>query len=194
MKIAIDIDEVLAEFVKGLLKYHNKTFNTHITFGDVHSYNLWQVWGGTEDEAWEKFDKFYETPEFAEIEPIKSSQESVKQITKTHQTIVITSRPSEYKPRTLEWLNKHFPNYFERIRFTDEFRGKDNGLSRKFYLCQEEKTDIILEDSAKIARDCSRVCKKVILFNKPWNRMQYTTGNTFRVDTWEEALNQINDI
>ena len=40
MRIGIDLDEVLCEFLQGLIQYHNEEFSTNLKINDFFSYNL----------------------------------------------------------------------------------------------------------------------------------------------------------
>ena len=61
MKIGLDMDEVITEFVMGFLKFYNEKFNKDIKFENWTSYNFWEVVGGTREELVELVDEFYET-------------------------------------------------------------------------------------------------------------------------------------
>ena len=41
LKIGIDIDEVVVEFVKGYLEIYNQKYNPRKFFEDIYCYDLW---------------------------------------------------------------------------------------------------------------------------------------------------------
>jgi len=43
MKIGIDLDEILAEFLTAAIQYHNNIYNTNFTKEQFHSYKFWEV-------------------------------------------------------------------------------------------------------------------------------------------------------
>ena len=44
--IAVDIDEVLAQFMPTLARFHNDNYNTSLVIEDFQSYRFNEVWGG----------------------------------------------------------------------------------------------------------------------------------------------------
>lgn len=61
MLIRIDLDDVLADFINSLIRFHNQTYGTDLTKDQFHSYNFWEVWGGNREEAIQKVYKFHTT-------------------------------------------------------------------------------------------------------------------------------------
>lgn len=50
--VAVDLDEVLGQFVPTLVAFHNETYGTPpLTADTFHSYEFSQVWGGTQAEV-----------------------------------------------------------------------------------------------------------------------------------------------
>ena len=120
MKIGIDIDEVLAEFMNSFLDYHNKKENTNIKRSDFKSYLLWKTIGGTKESTIQRIYDFYNSQEFDNIRPVKDSQYGVNVLNKENELIVITSRPYEMHDKTINWLDNYFPNAFSKVKFTNE--------------------------------------------------------------------------
>jgi 5'(3')-deoxyribonucleotidase len=42
--IAIDVDEVLAQFMPNLIEFHNNNYNTKLEMKDYFSYNFSLIW------------------------------------------------------------------------------------------------------------------------------------------------------
>jgi len=49
--VAVDIDEVLGQFLNSLIQFHNDTYGTHLKLSDFHSYEFHEIWGGTPEEG-----------------------------------------------------------------------------------------------------------------------------------------------
>jgi hypothetical protein len=50
--VAVDIDEVLAQFIPTLAKFHNDVFGgVELTASSFVSYEFHHVWGGTKEEC-----------------------------------------------------------------------------------------------------------------------------------------------
>jgi uncharacterized HAD superfamily protein len=178
MKIGIDIDGVIADFVGSFLPKLNKYCkcdfkdiidydfekNININISAIQIKKLWQ-----EVEK----DKIYK-----ELRLIKGSIESVKKLAKSNTIILITNRRKINQKDTLFWLRRH------RIPFA-KLVVADN---RKEKILEMKKCDIILEDSLEIARILSALSKPVLLFDYPWNRIN---KNITRIKDWKEALNKV---
>jgi hypothetical protein len=69
--LALDIDEVCAQFVPALIRYHNDKFGTSLSAETFHSYTFSEVWGGTDAEGVEKVYDFFATKYFLEeLQPV----------------------------------------------------------------------------------------------------------------------------
>lgn len=70
MKIAIDLDEVIAGFLDAFIKYHNDAYQTNFNKLDFFSYKFWKVIGGTREEAIHKVYYFHDSSYFDQIKPL----------------------------------------------------------------------------------------------------------------------------
>ena len=76
--LALDIDEVCAQFVPALIRYHNDKFGTSLSAETFHSYTFSEVWGGTDAEGVEKVYDFFATKYFLEeLQPVEGAVEAV---------------------------------------------------------------------------------------------------------------------
>ena len=57
--LAVDMDEVLVDFLGGLIKWHNATHGTSFVKSDFQSYYFHDTWGGTLAEGVEKVHAFF---------------------------------------------------------------------------------------------------------------------------------------
>lgn len=51
MKIGIDLDEVLADFMPQLLRYYNGKYKTNFTREQIKEYKFWNLWHCTKEQA-----------------------------------------------------------------------------------------------------------------------------------------------
>jgi uncharacterized HAD superfamily protein len=191
MKIAIDIDDVLADFMVALIEFHNKTYKTKFKKNDFFSYNLWEVWGGTRKEAAEKIFKFHKTSIYRNIKPITGSVEAIKKLRRSNELYVITSRHSDVIENTKKWIDKYFPDLFLKIYFSNSFYGRSKKL-KKSDICRQLKADMLIEDSFEYAIDCLRPNRKIILFRRPWNKKYTIPKEISVVNNWSEVLKTVN--
>ena len=130
--LALDIDEVLAQFLPALIRFHNATYKTSLTLKDFHSYWFCKVWGGTNEEATEKVHAFFESAFFTGIEPMPGAKEALAKLKVKYDFCIVTSRQHIIAENTIQWsavyqnlldlfltltantcrLDTHFPDLF----------------------------------------------------------------------------------
>lgn len=189
MKIAIDLDEILADFMSALILFHNDVYNTKLKKSDFFSYKFWEVWGGTEKEAIQKIYDFHKTSYFHDIKPITGSVDAVNELKKGNDLFVITSRQDDVTRETKQWIKEYFDGIFSQIQFANHY--SQNGTPRKKSdFCNDLKIDVLIEDSPDYARECFKAGRKIILFKYPWNVNTKIEG-IYLVNNWGEALKTI---
>ena len=155
MRIGIDIDEILAASLDAMLDFHNGTYGTKLKQGDIFSYKLWEVWGGSEEEAAQKWHDFYETDHFAGVCPIAGAFAAMTVLKERgHELFAITARPHHIAKKTEDWLDEHFPAVFSGVRFANTY-GLNGSKHKKSDLCIELGIATLVEDDPRHATDCA---------------------------------------
>ncbi len=194
MKIGIDYDEILIATLPQIIKYHNDKFATNLKLEDFHSYNFWEVWGGTRQEAIDKVHDFFKTPYFQNAKPIRGSQKNVNALRRNHDLAIITARQDHLENHTRNEANLYFPNTFQEIYFGNHYARNTSNEEKttKKEMCNKGGINLLIDDSLKYATDSVSDERKVLLFNYPWNQTNETLHeNIIRVNSWEEALKEI---
>lgn len=189
MKIGIDIDEVLVEFIKGYLSFYNSKYHSNFKFEDVITYNLWEVLPISREQVFELQEEFYNSDSFDEIKLISGAKEGIIEIAKSNQVFVITSRPRSMKAKTDEFFKKNFKDLKLDVSYSGDVQNL-NGKA-KAEICKNLNLDLFIEDHVKPALECAEQGIKVFLFDKPWNQ-KISHENIIRVKNWEEILKKIN--
>ncbi len=107
-RIAVDMDEVIADALGELLARYNREKNTSITKADVRGKWLWQVLppGGQE-----RIERYLQDEDFFEDLPvIPDSQEILRQIAEHYEVFIATAAmafPNSFGPK-YRWLRRHF--------------------------------------------------------------------------------------
>lgn len=188
-KIGIDIDEVVVEFMKGYIDFHNKKHGTNFNLGSITNYHLWKSgFHKTKEESVRDVMEFQDSEDFNFITLIEGVKNCLKKISMDYNIIFITSRPEELKEKTRNFFYKHFPkNGYNFI-----FSGEIYGGKTKSQICLEEGISIMVEDNADYALDCAKRGIKTFLLEKPWNKNYENHENIIKVKNWEEILNKLN--
>lgn len=192
MNIGIDLDDVLADFRKGWLKYYNNRFNTNYKPSEVHSFDLTKVFNVSKDIIEKRIKDFYRTKIFEQLEPIRDSKTSIRKITKHHNLFVITSRPTWLEQKTTLWLESHFEDSFDKIILSNQFGNKNiNTITTKGSICKINNITLIIEDSPGYSHEAALQGIDVLLFDKSWNRVGDFNRRVKRVKSWEEIKNYL---
>jgi len=189
MKIGIDIDEIVTEFVKGYLKVYNKKYGRDARYDEIFSYNLWESLNITKEEVIKLAEEFYDSQHFQEIELVEGAIESINKLGKENGIFFITSRPSYIQGKTQEFVTKHFSQIKNNLLFSGDFWG-GLGSRTKAQICSELKLDFMIEDNKIYSREIAELGIKVFLMDKPWNK-KVQHENITRVKNWEEIMNNL---
>lgn len=187
-KIGIDIDEVLANHLEKLNEFYYKKTGKKYVEEDYHSYNWWEVWGMTKEQAIKIDKEFKKSNLFKEILPIEGAVDAIKQLSLKNELFVITSRPSETRELTLNWFFNHF-NLRISILHSGDFWGKNKSKSE---ICKEQGISIFIEDNLHYALDCAKNGINVFLLDKPWNKNYEKHENITKVNNWKEIMEKLN--
>lgn len=190
MKIGIDIDEIITEFVKGYLDLYNKKYDGNIKFENIFIYSLWEPLGISKKEAIELADEYYFSEFFDKIGLVQGAEEGIKKLNLNYELVFITSRPPHIKEKTKLFLKKLFLDFDLNIFHS---KGVVEIAKTKSEICKEQGISIFIEDDLRFALDCADKGIKVILLDKPWNQ-GIEHENMIRVYNWNEILEKINEL
>jgi 5'(3')-deoxyribonucleotidase len=186
--IAIDIDDVLAPTTSCLANWHNRVYKTNLTVEDFHSFQWWDVWGGTEDEAIAKAFEFFKSDDFFSMKPIAGSVEAIRQLSKKFDLAIVTARQNIVKEQTLIWIERHYPNCFTNVMHGNH-HSHEGEVFTKPEMCQNIGATIFIDDVPNHALACAELGLKVFLFGDyPWNRSVDTLADVIRVKNWKEII------
>lgn len=176
MRIGIDIDEVLAEFLESFLEFYNSKYKSNFKKEDFKSYQFEEILGGTHEEAVELIK---EHDYGGEIKLVDGALESIKELAKKYELIILTARHPMFKDKTENFLKSHFGDIFSQILYTGESFQK-YGVT-KSDLCKQLNIEIIIEDNKIFSKECAEKGIRVLLFDKPWNQIDEYMENIIRV-------------
>ena len=106
MKIAVDIDGVLADQVGAVLKVIEREYGLKYSKRDIDRAH-WSF-GGI--EIWTEIGKLLSDPEYVlQVPLIEGSQNAIKRLFR-HDVFVVTARRPNSEVATKQWLSAHFPS------------------------------------------------------------------------------------
>lgn len=187
MKIGIDLDDVLIDFNTHLTYYHNEVYGTSHTKEDFTTWNLWEIWGTTEEESYKRIDDFINSPEHDTILPVLGAVEAIKHLKENHELILITARDSKFSNQAFKLINTFFENAFSSIHFLYDNgvkNGTKGGVSKKLGI------DVFIDDSLANAENVASEGITSYLFDTPWNK-DCRNEKIIRVHSWEDILKRL---
>src|SRR5699024_12343642 len=107
-RIAVDMDEVLADYSGELLKRSNEKFNLSVTKKDLEGYHIQELFPEVADELYDivNTDSF-----FRNLPVIEDSQEVLEELSEHYEIVIATA--AMLSPNSLvgnyDWWLNHFP-------------------------------------------------------------------------------------
>lgn len=189
MRIGIDIDGVLSDYMSSLNNHVNSVLGTSFKYSDYSDYDFNKVWGLSKDQAGSLLRNHDNSPQLAELSVIEGAKESVNQLRKENDLYVVTSRDTKLTETTLAWINKHFSSTFEEVCFST-LKGTPPHKGHKVDLCKKLRLDYLIEDALHFAKTAHENNIKVLLFDQPWNQGSLPAGLK-RYHSWAEVASAL---
>ena len=176
MRIAVDLDGVVADFVNSFLLYVNRIYKSDYTKKDIYTFRLQEVFGISDSKTYFLVDHILKQ----DLPVIPGAKEGLQTFQEAgHEVIIFTARYSSLKEPTKKWLTmKELP--YDRLIFKEDWeRGKE------FF-------DIVIDDSVKKITELIGYYKRAFLFSQPWNERTWNIDNNFeRVYNWKEIVKRV---
>ena len=185
--IAVDIDEVLADFISYFVYFHNLMYKTNTGKEDVKKYYLHEVFQTDREEMTIRYLEFKALHLIERLKPVKGSLSGIKELVKRgFEPHLVTARPQVIEKETLKWLDFHFKGIELPVHFTHKAQGGPQ--KKKSAICREIGAKILIDDHVDNALDCAANAIKVYLLDAPWNQRESLPGGIIRVKSWKEII------
>ena len=179
MKIALDVDGVLADVIESWLSYNNKIRPT-ISKSQISEWDFWK------NHNINKFDFYNELSicwkSWETIPPTENNISSAtKQLSHIGTVDIVTARDDSTHDDVKNWLKLHnidFSNYVGVLEGVEK--------SKLDY-------DVFIDDSPLNAKSMLEKGKSVILYSQPWN-LSFEDKRAKRIHELKSAVSVIDDI
>ncbi|KAH6837494.1 Haloacid dehalogenase-like hydrolase superfamily protein [Perilla frutescens var. hirtella] len=195
--IAVDVDEVLGNFVSAINEFIADRYSLNHSVSEYHVYEFFKIWNCSRDEADHRVHEFFKTPYFKRgINPIPGAREALEKLSEIYNLSIVTSRQNAIKEHTIEWIERHYPGLFEEIHFGNHF-ALDGQSRPKSDICKSLGAKVLIDDNPRYAMECAAVGIKVLLFDYensyPWCKGEYAPQHPLvtKVHNWEEVEQQL---
>ena len=185
--IAIDVDEVLADYASEFVLMSNKHWGTDFKTHDYHEDWL-SLWGVDLNEAVARGQVMLEDRMH---ERLKHDDEAVTVLNKLAENFtlkILTARNLKAKDITLEWLGRHYPMFApEDVNFAGIWDNPEPDAARqtKGAIAKSLGVDYLIDDQLKHCLAAHEHGITALLFgNYSWNHTDNLPSGITRVSNW----------
>lgn len=168
VRIGVDLDEVLVQFIPAITKYYNTQFEASLSLDSYDGRDWSEIWQIEREGVNKVLSDFSKTGEFEKFEPIPGAKEVLEDLKKTgrFEFYLITARSQDQSQKTLQWINTHFCDIFNNVVFANS-HGQNSSLPKKekVEICKELKCSVMIDDLYSHLEKCIPFGIRGILFN-----------------------------
>lgn len=172
LKIALDLDGVLAETMDAWCKKANREFGKALKLEDLKTWASWGLVGISKDDFYRILDEVWDS--WKEIPPTEDSiAEKVSKIKPFGQIDIVTGRSLQTVEAVKKWLKHHMVKYDQFVRV--------RGWRDKVHL----NYDVYIDDAPELMPLISRgPVSWGILYDRPWNRDVIDMPKVLKAKNW----------
>jgi uncharacterized HAD superfamily protein len=175
LKIAVDLDGVLAEAMIGWCKLYNQRHGQSLSFEDIRAWDVWKIVKIQRNEFFKILDDAW-----LQWEGIPATEEDVGEqvnlLRECGTVDIVTGRSARTVASARKWLDAHSISY-------DRFVRTESTLA-KIRL----DYDVFVDDSPTLMQlIASKSMALGILYTRPWNRDAQIPTVVRRVNRWPEV-------
>ncbi len=183
MKIAVDIDGVLADQVSAVLLEIEKDYGRKFCKSDINRAH----WSFAGIEIWTEIARLLDDPEYVMRVPlIDGSQKAIKQLCE-RDVIVVTARRPNAEKATRRWLSLHFPCL---TQYYHARTGTKHNIPSDVLI---DDLDMNIVEFVKSNPD-----RRGILFLHPWSLndtdIEDYGDQVYYCPQWQNVIKAVNDI
>jgi len=177
MKIGIDLDDVLGDFVTPCLDFLNNKYDKNLNKSDIKTYRIYPFYNISREQFSKNLDEFYQTDELNNLAPMHHARIVVPFIAVTNDLYLISARKEDRRTQTEEWLNKHYTGQFQDVILTS---GEPKGD-----VCRDLGINLMIDDNRHHIESVYKNGTMAYIYNQPWNQhVKETEFNIKRVYNW----------
>jgi len=175
MRIALDVDGVLADLTGMILKIYGEETGVYLEREIVTEWEFWTKLGMSRREfvdlivrAWLRWD---------EINPLEDDlAEDTRSLLRLGRVDILTQRPASTIQPVKRWLKEHGVSYHS---FTwVPLKSSKTNFQYDFYI----------DDSPHLAEQLRKLRRRILLYDQPWNRNLRESEYVMRVKSLDDCL------
>ncbi|MCX8187819.1 MAG: hypothetical protein N3F65_04330 [Nitrososphaeria archaeon] len=174
IRIAVDLDGVLADSIRLWIKLWNKRTGQSLTYNEIVEWDFWQKLGLSENEFMRILNEVWRMWKI--IPPTEPNiGEKVAKISSLGKIDIVTARPRGTEQYVLKWLEMH------KIPYSEYVWVRSGKMKPKLGY------EVFIDDSPLIVDKCVFYRRKLLLYDRPWNRGIEENIYVRRIKTLNEA-------
>lgn len=191
--IAVDLDDVLSVNIPAFIEFSNKKWGTDLSVEDYKE-NWLDMWG-IDAEEMNRRRRAIKEEFFTRLKPSVEGVPVLKELANIYKLVITTSRRTEVKDVTLNWIDKYFGGIFEEVHHARIFDGDIKAVDwshankkTKTRLYKEIGADFIIDDHLKHCIGADSAGITALLFGEYfWNTGAEIPESVVRVKDWKEV-------
>ena len=180
MKIALDVDGVLADIIFVWLDQYNNTHKKSITSDDIVQWDFWKEFGYDKYRFYEELSHCWSR--WIDVPPMEQGiTATVEKLHSVGVVDIVTARDASSTKYVKKWLEHNKIKYNDYVAV---MRGSDKA---------DLDYDIFIDDSPRNVVRIASKGKNALLYDQPWNR-SIIDSKIVRIKKLEEAVNVISEL
>lgn len=186
--LMVDMDDVLYPCLEFVCTAYNASFGTSFTIADLTDYQLYPIFGTTQENMRRFIHNALQTPLARAQVPLPGALAAISDLCARYTIISGTARIEKLLRKcTMEWFDAFFGDHISECIFFDLFEGR---YRSKAEYCSQMGIRLIVDDYAVTIRACGEAGMNAVLFGDyPWNQTNGTPlpRGSIRAPDWEAA-------
>jgi uncharacterized protein len=179
MKIALDVDGVLADVIQSWLNYNN-SIRQEISKQEISEWDFWKKFKINRYDFYAELSSCWKN--WMSVPPTETNLSlTTKNLSKIGQVDIVTARERSTDSFVKNWLNHYDISYDNYVSVIDGPMKADLDY------------DVFIDDSPLNALKIIQQKKKIILYSQPWNQ-HILEDQIHRVSNLSEAIEEINSV
>jgi len=175
LRIAVDLDGVLAESMEVWCKKASKEFDLSLSMEDIDSWSSWKKFGISKDDFYRILDESWD--DWKKVPPTEPRLASkVARVATFGDIDVVTGRSKRTEVAAINWVEHQNVRYRHFVRVP----GWRDKLALDY--------DVYIDDAPDLMPLVSQSpVSWAILYDRPWNRNVPNMRKVFRVASWKQV-------
>lgn len=180
MKIALDVDGVLADIMHVWLEEYNRNYNRSVSKDEIVQWDFWKGLGYDKYRFYEELSRCW--ARWMDVPAMEHDlADAVEKLNSVGMVDIVTARDPASTKFVKQWLKHNEIAYSEYVAVA---RGRDKA---------ELAYDIFIDDSPLNVASIASKGKRALIYDQPWNR-SVNHSNVVRIKRLEEAVDVISEM